>query len=238
MPISDPITEASLKEMRAIFSWARDRQERTILIGGWAVYLYNPYYGSIDIDLITSSRTRQRLSTYLRKERGFMLDRRADIDDRVLCKVIDGKRIDVDFGTLVTEDRFEGRDESISMSMLDGRTNIKEIESAEVVIPEISLLLIFKCKAAWDRSTRLANGSLRDPLWERSKFIKDLSDIIALIDTNETMDIGYLGRFFEQYSFLGSTFSQITDNPECIEKYGSDRVHVNTIIERFRSLIM
>jgi len=37
----------------------------TVLIGGWAVYSYNPWYGSIDIDLVTNSSIKNDLMCYL-----------------------------------------------------------------------------------------------------------------------------------------------------------------------------
>lgn len=43
----------------------------TVLIGGWAVDAYNPWYGSIDIDLITNASTKRSLLHALRTERGF-----------------------------------------------------------------------------------------------------------------------------------------------------------------------
>jgi hypothetical protein len=191
----------------------------------------------VDLDLITSSRTRSRLTTFLTKERDFILERRWDIDDRVLCRKINHKSIDIDFGTMEVEDRFEGRTESLSMEILNERTIEKEINSVKVEIPEISLLLIFKCKAAWDRNTRLKNNTSNDPVWERSKLIKDLSDIISLLDTDDVLDIGFLGRFFQEHDFLRSIFDLVIKTSDSIEKYGSDQGHVNGVVERFKSLI-
>jgi len=45
---------------------ARGEDERyplTVLIGGWAVYCYNPWYGSVDIDLVTNSRAQNTFFT-------------------------------------------------------------------------------------------------------------------------------------------------------------------------------
>ena len=66
----------SLEELMEIFRWIRahEKDEKgpvTVLIGGWAVYSYNPWYGSVDIDLVTNSRSRQNLMWYLRNERDF-----------------------------------------------------------------------------------------------------------------------------------------------------------------------
>jgi hypothetical protein len=68
MPIYNPgpvIIEASIAELQNIGIWLHDRDEdptipKTVLIGGWAVDAYNPYLGSVDIDLVTNSKTKKR----------------------------------------------------------------------------------------------------------------------------------------------------------------------------------
>ena len=69
MPPYDPdpqIIEKSLHELEFILEWAMQRGETvdnpvTVLVGGWAVDAYNPWYGSIDIDLVTNNRTKHSL---------------------------------------------------------------------------------------------------------------------------------------------------------------------------------
>jgi hypothetical protein len=46
-----------------------DGSPRMILIGGWAVDAYNPWFGSIDIDIITSSKMREKIEYALLEER-------------------------------------------------------------------------------------------------------------------------------------------------------------------------
>ena len=74
------IVDASLEELIDIFRWvhAREKDERnpvTVLIGGWAVYSYNKWYGSVDIDLVTNNKTKHQLMKRLRDERGFVHQR-------------------------------------------------------------------------------------------------------------------------------------------------------------------
>jgi len=64
------IAAESLEELRFIFNWVRERVESaenpvTVLVGGWAVYAYNPWIGSIDIDLVTNGDTKDRLMRFL-----------------------------------------------------------------------------------------------------------------------------------------------------------------------------
>jgi hypothetical protein len=72
-----PIFERSLEELVEIFRWIEEHEKDgedpvSVLIGGWAVYVYNPWYGSVDIDIVTNSRTKQSLMKYLREKRGYI----------------------------------------------------------------------------------------------------------------------------------------------------------------------
>ncbi|MDO9036317.1 MAG: hypothetical protein Q7U51_14095 [Methanoregula sp.] len=79
MTIYDPnpaIIEASLVELQKIGSWIHDRAEdpsrpKTILFGGWAVDAYNPYLGSVDIDIVTNNRTKNSLMYHLYSHEGY-----------------------------------------------------------------------------------------------------------------------------------------------------------------------
>ncbi|MDG6998272.1 MAG: hypothetical protein JRN15_04065 [Nitrososphaerota archaeon] len=46
-----PLIRGSYKELLSFLRYYRHFGAPTI-IGGWAVYLYNPYYGSVDIDVV------------------------------------------------------------------------------------------------------------------------------------------------------------------------------------------
>ena len=73
MPTYDPnpqIISKSLEELKFILNWVRERGETadtpvTVLVGGWAVDAYNPYYGSVDIDIVTNNRTKESLKYIL-----------------------------------------------------------------------------------------------------------------------------------------------------------------------------
>ena len=89
---------SSLEELMEIFRWIRAHEKDesgpvTVLIGGWAVYSYNPWYGSVDIDLVTNSRSRQNLMWYLRNERGFVFQRDVMVPTTVAKNVPEGKII-------------------------------------------------------------------------------------------------------------------------------------------------
>jgi hypothetical protein len=219
------IINASREELIEIFRWAQAREKDdpiTVLIGGWAVYSYNPWYGSVDIDLVTNNKTRQRLMKYLRDERGFVPQRDPMAPTTVVKNIQEGNIL-IDFGSREDVCYFEGRDEQCPFSLLDGRTKAREISAGfSVIVPERTLLMIFKLKASWDRSFRIQNGTSSDEEWERGKLCKDRADILALLDPaaggTET-DIQYLGERLNEYSFLEEMLREIPKDKDAINMY-------------------
>lgn len=219
------VIDASLAELIEIFQWMQSRarnecESSTVLIGGWAVYCYNPWYGSADIDLITNSRTRHHLMTYLRNERGFVYHRHPMIRNTVVKHTAYGDIL-IDFGSQKDVCRFEGRKEECPFSLLDGRTVYREIRpGASVVIPERTLLLLFKMKAAWDRSIRVRNGTSHDEEWEQGKLWKNRADILALLDPDTSgteIDLAYLGTHLMQYPFLEAVLREIPSDRDAVD---------------------
>ncbi len=202
--VDDPLVQASFDELSHILRWLDDREGAggggpgTVLIGGWAVYVYNPYFGSLDIDLVTSSRTRGTLMQHLRDERGF----RRVADDQlpfrgVLLHVPSVGAVKIDFATFETLDPFEGVDRSLPYQVFRERARWEVVGGVRVALPDRGALLLSKLKAAWDRQARLESGRSTDPSWERGKVIKDLADVLALIDPargGDEIDLAFLGR--------------------------------------------
>ncbi|HSD58341.1 MAG TPA: hypothetical protein VLB04_09180 [Methanotrichaceae archaeon] len=239
--------DASREELIEIFRWvhAREKNERypiTVLVGGWAVYSYNQWYGSVDIDLVTNSRTRQHLMKYLRDEREFVHQRDEMAPTTVVRNIQEGKIL-IDFGSREDICRFEGRIEECPFSLLDGRTIAREIGAGfPVTVPEQTLLMIFKLKAAWDRSFRIQKGTSSDEEWEKSKLRKDRADILALLDPDARgteIDIQYLGERLHEYPFLVEMLREIPDDIDAINMYRRmNQVEARNSIERLLLLAL
>jgi len=228
--VTRTIVEISREELAAIFRWVQDhrdgsRRQVTVLIGGWAVYCYNPWYGSVDIDIITNSKTRQHLMKFLRDERGFVLERHPVIRNTVVKNSPDGSII-IDFGSREDTCRFEGRSEICPFSLVDNQTEVRTIETrgnvVEVIIPTRALLVLYKLKAAWDRSQRLRTGTSPDAEWETGKLKKDRADILALLDPasgGSDIDVYYLGSQLSEYPFLIDVLRWTADDSDAIAMY-------------------
>jgi hypothetical protein len=241
------IIRLSIAEIGAIMEWVRARQpkhpeQKLVLIGGWAVYTYNPWLGSIDIDLVTGSRLRNSLSQYLVDERGFV--RREEDGIKYLTKNTKYGEIIIDFVTTSDPWEFYGTGADLGFKHLDlaDSTIVKEIgDSISVVIPNRSLLLIYKLKASWDRTKRVLDGGSTRPRWEEDKAIKDGADVLALIDPaggGTDMDLGFLGDAFEKYGFLKPHLIDICHDRTIINNYGRmDEKTAHDVCDRLLSLL-
>jgi len=236
------IIELSLAELRNIMQWVREREKNdenqlTILIGGWAVDAYNPWYGSIDIDLVTNHTTREHLKWYLQNQSGFEHLREPGLHS--VTKNTTAGKITIDFLSRETADPFEGRPETLDFHVLDGNTEIKTVrKDIHAAVPKRSLLLLFKLKAVWDRTYRIQHNTSEDALWDQGKSIKDCADILALIDHNfggNDLDLGFLGEQFSRFCFLKDCLRIIPENNDVLTKYGN--IDQETARERINTLL-
>jgi len=221
--VQDIIT-ASLDELKTVLTWSTDNEEKDIvLVGGWAVYSYNRWYGSVDIDLVSSRKTRKSLEHFLLMEMGYEPLR--DKGGGTVFKPFGGhQKIVIDFANREEHYPFEGRKEELNFDVLEGHTVVREITGELLVtVPERALLLLFKLKAAWDRHYRISNSSSHDPGWETSKLLKDRADILALLDQmagNIDLDLHFLGGMLKRYDFLTGMLGGIRTDTESHRKYG------------------
>jgi len=212
----EPIVGLSLEELGHIARFISERENpsrpTTVLIGGWAVFAYNPWYASIDIDLVTNSDTRSRLQNFLVSERGFKWSRRIN-DTKCVRKPTEFGSVVIDFASREQPDPFEGREDRVEFGILDGRTVVRRMDDDVIIpVPERTALLALKLKASWDRSYRIRKGTAGDLAWERGRLLKDRGDILALLDPKEggrEIDIQFLGQFLEEHGFLRNCLEEV-----------------------------
>jgi hypothetical protein len=240
------IVAESFEELRFILNWVRERGEPaenpiTVLVGGWAVYAYNPWIGSIDIDLVTNRATKDILMRDLiATERGYDHYRIPGV--HTVYKPTDyGQSIIIDFGNRDEHYKFEGRDEELNFDCLNGQTIIKEIRGLLIPVPSRSLLLLYKLKASWDRAYRIEGETSDDMFREQGKLIKDYGDIIALIDPlhgGRDIDTGFLGEKLVDFYFLDECLRRIPENRDAVGMYnGMSQEAVRNNIMRLLSLV-
>jgi len=244
MPPYNPnqgIIERSLGELRVIAEWIHARGEdpdnpEVILIGGWAVDAYNPYLGSVDIDLVTTGRIRRTLMHYLRSDHDFMPERQMNVAKSV-AKMTPAGKIILDFATREAQQPFEGKPEVLfTFEILSGNTSRRLIRGGV----EMSLVIL-KMKAVWDRSYRLEHGLSHDEVWEEGKLVKDYADILALIDPvhgGHELDIECLGEHLNRYDFLRGCIEHLPRVNAAHERYARmDRADVRRVCEDLLSIL-
>lgn len=161
---------------------------------------------------------------YLETTRGFIKRRNPPFRNSVVKRVPPDGEIIIDFISRTHCNCFEGRDENCPMNLLDGRTIQKEISPGfSVTLPERSLLLILKLKAAWDREYRIDEHTYDREDWEKGKLMKDRADILSLIDPakgGSELDFMFLGDMMHRYAFLTDILTIIPGDFDAIQMYG------------------
>ncbi len=242
---SQEVIERSLAELRNIVAWIAGREggsttPTTILIGGWAVDAYNPYVGSVDIDLVTNSRTRRSLMYHLVHHEGFHYERYTH--HTTVEKESGSETIILDFYSRERPSPFEGGRGDLALDFLDGHTVIMPIRGGiRMAVPTRGALLIMKLKAVWDRSFRYELGRSADPEWEYSKLVKDHADVLALLDPEHgghDLDLELLGEMVSRHAFLKGCIEKLPESDDAREKYERmDEETIRRVCEDFLSVL-
>jgi len=195
------IAEHSYNELLDLLLWFHHQGPVPIIIGGWAVYSYNSYLGSVDIDLVgpsTGGLFDATLESFER-ERGYQAvtsgplylgtSFRKPIYESGLLKGY----MEIDACTYENDPRgfHENPRKELPYSLCARKDLVTDIElgqNCEAKIPHKSLLFLYKLKALRDRQHDLEQdrgvlGAERIA-WLSSKIIKDGSDLISLLDPN------------------------------------------------------
>ncbi|HKJ96173.1 MAG TPA: hypothetical protein VJ944_00350, partial [Thermoplasmataceae archaeon] len=189
-----------------------------VLIGGWAVHSFNPWKYSLDIDLIATGRFKDSLKRHLYSTRDYSRERDS-AGNTLFLKSIDSGDIYLDF--LPKKDQFHGTGKFLNLMKIEYETVPKNISHSiepefQVIVPEISMLLLLKLKAAWDRYYDLSLETALDKDHLNEKFTKDCGDIIALLqsDAFQFARFDWLSSIISRFDFLRTFLGQgiIADN--------------------------
>ena len=175
-----------------------------VVIGGWAIFFYNPYYGSVDIDVVGPSLNGEfdEIIEGYERSHGYEIIKQDLLGTEIVAsKTIRskaGKKIgDMEIDACSYEragvsEFHEDNSKSLPYSMCerDGcKREVRIRKDCVCYVPSKSLLALFKVKARRDRSYDIkTKGATMNPsklAWLRGKVVKDGSDIIALLDPAE-----------------------------------------------------
>jgi len=167
------VYEKSLEVLKEIIKNQEKLNFRIVLIGGWAVYAFNPYMKSKDIDLLIEKKNFWKLRYFL-ESLGFRQTVSKPLDKKGFAMLFEDDKIEIDvydekIAKFKTDEIFENK-----------RFETGKINSEKVLVLEKNLLLILKILSATERL-----GT--------TKGIKDHSDILALFDKfYPKFDFGFL----------------------------------------------
>jgi hypothetical protein len=190
----------SYRELTSLLNWFALHGPIPIIIGGWAVYFYNAYFGSIDIDIVGPSHQGRFIDLIERYERTHKYEfvPRDELGLEVTSKKPVYQKdtligyIEIDACSF--EDPKPGSFHENPQKLLpytltaekQYHREIKLEENAICYIPTKPLLTLYKIKAARDRAYDLrTKGTIMETAKTerlRGKLTKDRADIISLLD--------------------------------------------------------
>ena len=203
--------------------------------------VYNPYFGSVDIDLVTDNTSQRLLIEHLTINEGYTP--RINYPSDTVEKMTSHGEIILDFIPRGISYKFEGHPEvPFSLDLLTGNTVFRNVRGgARIQVPNRSMLVLLKLKAAWDRSYRILHQTSGNASWEGAKWIKDAADILALIDPDRggrEIDLEIIGSQISRAEFLKEKISEIPDLDAAGKRY--DRMtpqEIRRVCEDFVSLL-
>ena len=259
----ETLIEDSYNELVSLLKWFSLFGPIPTIIGGWAVYFYNSYFGSIDIDIVGPSHQGRFIDIIERYERthGYEFIAKDPLGLEVTSrkpviqndKVIGYMEIDACTFEDPKPDSFhEDPNKQLPYSFTAKREYQREVkveEDAICHIPSKPLLLLYKTKAARDRAYDLeTKGTIMDHAKVerlRGKITKDRADIIALLDPKPSKHVikesfnteafYSLVKSFE-LEFTLTTITQLPRYHNSIQLYNPN-LNVKQIQEWIRTII-
>ena len=240
------IIKDSYQEITSLLKWFSLHGPIPIIIGGWAVYFYNSYFGSIDIDIVGPSHQGHFIDLIERYKRthGYEFTTRDELGLEATSKKPVYKNntligyIEIDacsFEDPKPGGFHENPQKLLPYTLTAEKQYHKEIkleEDALCYLPTKPLLTLYKIKAARDRAFDLRTKGTIMELSKaerlRGKLTKDRADIIALLDPQpkkfvikEEFDIDVFHRLIEQLdlSFTLETLTELPKNNDSIQLY-------------------
>ena len=244
------IARRSYQELLDLLLWFHHQGPTPIVIGGWAVYLYNSYTGSVDIDLVGPSMGGLFDATLesFERERGYQAIASDPLGLGTSFRkpiIVSGEiygYMEIDACTFENDTRVfkENPQKELPYGLCSRKgmtTHVKLDSNCEALIPVKPLLFLYKLKALRDRQYDLREKEavigFERAAWLRSKIVKDGSDLISLLDPGEYPHI-------VNQSFDNSVMREITnefdlgfimDSVESLPSMGESRLQYRNIDE-------
>jgi hypothetical protein len=239
------LAEYSYQELLSLLDWFYFHGPIPIIIGGWAVYFYNSYLGSVDIDLIGPSmgglfdntlegfERSQRYEAVTTDPLGLQTSFRKPVMEK--GEIVGHVQIDACTYEQDTAGFHEDPKRKLPYALCADASLLSHLKldmRREAYVPKKPLLLLYKLKALRDRRHDLRTKgpilSSEKRNWLRDKWIKDGADLIALLDPQprscmitEELDVDLLSLIVEKHSlqFALESLTELHNMDEALNLY-------------------
>jgi len=200
----EELTTATYDELVRVGRWFnRFVGYHPVLIGGWAVFYYNPRgLGSRDVDLVFPSRAlKDRLVNRYLLTHGYERQRKSEFEEEyALVKETSRgtEHIYLDVATVQDRNRVHGADAELPWRLVFDHQRAGNIGDAEFYVPVPEVLLLLKAKAALDREHD--SRHVFDPFYLQQKAWKDYYDMASLLTVCD-IDQGLVAEILRKNSF-------------------------------------
>ncbi|MFQ5839018.1 MAG: hypothetical protein ACE5HJ_09620 [Thermoplasmata archaeon] len=210
----EEITTASYRELVNVGRWFnRLIGYHPLLVGGWAVYYYNPTgLGSRDVDLIfPDRRSKDKLVNLYLFNNGYQRQRISEFEENYVLVIQTSKgeeRLYLDVATVQDHNVVHGGGPELPWSLAYEHQREATFEKATFYVPTPEVLLLLKAKAALDREYDAKRAF--DPFLLQQKSWKDYYDMASLLKTCE-FDARLLSSLLHRHDFE-SYFETVMDS--------------------------
>ena len=239
------LADGSYSELLSILEWFSHFSLIPTLIGGWAVFVYNSYFGSVDVDLVGPSMSGNFLDAIERYERshGYEEVKSAGLGIEVAYRKpiyrenkffgyveIDVCTFEADIGSFR-----EDSSKKLPYKLCDDPHLVRKMNfngKSFAHVPKKALLFLYKLKAFRDRNydlkTRGVIMGVQRREWMRTKVEKDGADLIALLNpepeqyvVEEEFDFQLLKQLVEKHdlNFALESVKELPNRKKVLERH-------------------
>ncbi len=228
----EEMTTATYRELMRVGRWFnRFVGYHPVIVGGWAVFHYNPAgLGSRDIDLVFPDRAmKDRLVNRYLLTSGYERQRRSEFEEEyaLIRETSRGKeRIYLDVATAQDVNRVHGGRAELPWSLALKYQNKARFGTAEFYVPRPEVLILLKAKAALDREHDA--GRSFDPFYFQQKAWKDYYDVASLLKACE-FDERLMSGLLRAHRFGGhfrKVLASLSRKRSVLKRHSSDWDHL------------
>jgi hypothetical protein len=243
----DLIRGESLTELKSLAGWFSLVHGTTIIvIGGWAVFSYNPYLGSFDIDCVGPREPfYAQLDLYMASH-GYELVKRDQIGltkffVRHVTREASGVGdIHIDACSFEDENYFkesEAKKLPYGLCAKNEFINRRQIDDTFVWVPIKELLFLYKLKALRDREWAFKHEkhSEEENYYFQGKIAKDKTDLLALLDPRYgAQDPAIISEILKklELQFVMGRIKDLPKDEDAIQNYRTKKEEVELWVSR------